>query len=130
MTRKRFVKLLMSHGYTRNEAETEAIGAQLSGTVISYAEWYAHLQRTGVLLNREIKYRISPVGTAAKNLDRALRKFAAALKNISEGHYEQGAETDEEQKEEQRPQHRADDGEGEMGARRGARRGTRAGAGA
>lgn len=99
MTRKRFIKLLMSHGYTRNEAEAEAIGVQLSGTVISYAIWYEMLQRSGVLLIQKINHRVSHVGTAAKNLDRVLRKFAAAIKNLSEGDYEPGTETDEEQKE-------------------------------
>lgn len=116
MTRKRFIKLLMSHGYTRNEAEAEAIGVQLSGTVISYAIWYEMLQRSGALLIHEINHRVSHVGTAAKNLDRALRKVAAAFKNLSEGNYEPSTETDEEQEEEQqRPQHRADDGKGAMG---------------
>lgn len=84
MTRKRFVKLLMSHGYTRNEAEAEALEVQLSGPPVSYAIRYAHMQSTGVLLIRKLKYRMAPVATSAVNAARALRNFAAAFKKLFE----------------------------------------------
>lgn len=38
MTRKRFIKLLMSQGYSRNEAV--ALAAQVPGSGQSYAETY------------------------------------------------------------------------------------------
>lgn len=49
MKRKRFVKLLMSYGYGKNEAEAEAVDVQLSARPCSYADRYSYMQKRGVL---------------------------------------------------------------------------------
>ena len=49
MKRKRFIKLLMSRGYSRDEAEAEAIEVQLSARPCSYAERYSYMQKCGIL---------------------------------------------------------------------------------
>ena len=54
MKRKRFIKLLMSYGYSRNEAESEAVEVQLSARPWSYADRYSYMQKRGIL--RMTKY--------------------------------------------------------------------------
>ena len=97
MTRKRFVKLVMSHGKSRNEAQTIALLARASG------ESYLRVYNEGVLPNplaeavKELMKIIMPFGTALTEMFESYLKTARALLyepiarqlvNYSENHLE------------------------------------------
>lgn len=72
MTRKRFVKLVMSHGKSRNEAQTIALLARVSGK--SYSKAY----NEGTLPN--------PFAEAAKGLMKIMMPFGTALTEMFESY--------------------------------------------
>lgn len=53
MTRKKFVKLLMSYGYGKDEAETEAVKVQSFARPWSYAKQYSYMKKSWILWARK-----------------------------------------------------------------------------
>ena len=72
MTRKRFVKLLMAEGYSRNSANKIADDLRMDG--YSYAEGYDHIVRLVPL----VQAMIPVVADAARAAAEAIGKIARA----------------------------------------------------
>ena len=75
MTRKRFVKLLMSHGITRNEAQT--IAKRYNARSFSYK----HAYRT-FLLTHSIKQNFKKMGEAFKMASASIRQVSASFDKL------------------------------------------------
>ena len=73
MTRKRFVKLLMAEGYSRNSANTLADDVIADG--YSYAEGYSHVIRILPL----VEALAGPLADAAQKAADALGRVARAV---------------------------------------------------
>lgn len=72
MTRKRFIKLLMSKGYSRNDAAEMA--AEVPGSGQSYIEAYIRADIYNRLVNN-----FSGIGEAAQRMSVALAKIVQAF---------------------------------------------------
>lgn len=84
MTRKRFVKLCMARGYSRNEAQELALDARQKGR--SYAEAMGIVDASRVVLPQlaeSVEGAIAEIGrvaaAAAEGLAAALEAFSAAF---------------------------------------------------
>lgn len=83
MTRKRYIKLLMSRGYDRNEAQREAEQARKSG--LSYREAYMKGCRwftlTGSInnLGEHLQEQIRKIGKIACAVSSGLQAFAETV---------------------------------------------------
>lgn len=73
MTRKRFVKLLMAEGYSRNSANTLADDVIADG--YSYAEGYAHITRLLPLIEK----MVDPLADAVEKATEAICRFGNAV---------------------------------------------------
>lgn len=89
MTRKRFIKLQMARGYSRNSAEVMALIARGSGK--SYAEAEKAVA-TGLTLMQAIQPALDSISRALALLGRALRAGVEAFCNTMEGGSEDGSQ--------------------------------------
>lgn len=76
MTRKRFVKLLMAHGYSRNSANRIADATLKDG--YSYAEGYDQVTRILPLVKAMTPVVVDAVHTAAEYIGRVARAVCDA----------------------------------------------------
>lgn len=92
MTRSRFIKLLQSYGYSRNEAEAEVIEVQLPLRPWSYAERYSYMKSYGVLwkkkTGRAFRTAIKKINRSMYNVARALAESAAPQVNGRKNDYD------------------------------------------
>jgi hypothetical protein len=79
MTRKRFVKLLMSEGYSRNEANSIAADARIRG--LAYSTAYKAVQVTHDAGINLTDIDIDAVCDAIRKVAEAAMKIASALAN-------------------------------------------------
>lgn len=79
MTRKRFVKLLMSYGYSRDEAKAEALEVQLSMRPWSYEKQYTYMKNRGILLGRKCGAKLQ---TTFKQVKRSIHILARGIRSM------------------------------------------------
>lgn len=78
MTRKRYVKLLMSRGYSRNEANAKA------QAVVAKGESYAYEYHLQFFFFDTLVRLISPATVALSKLNEAMRRVVEAAKRCAE----------------------------------------------
>lgn len=83
MTRKRFIKLLMSRGVQRNEAQKKA--EKYNSKNISYSEAYMHFCVSASFAN--LGKSFNKFGEAIKQATAGLAKLAEALQKIKINDY-------------------------------------------
>lgn len=81
MTRKRFVKLCMARGYSRNEAQELALDARQKGR--SYAEAMGIMDASRVVLPQITEYIAGAIAEIGRVAAAAAEGFAAALEAFS-----------------------------------------------